>query len=116
MVIVVMCFTWGKILMTDYFATQKHYAALSACLLNALLYLFRFRYAVLITGLTLLLTTFNQLALFPAIERTSFFVKIGGNELSTPAVNIKSLALLITYLIILFSFRQTLMRGDAPKG
>lgn len=105
--------TWVNILTTDYFATPKHYAALGAGFFNAVLYLYRYKYAVLITGLILILATFNQLALFPSIESTSYSITIRGNELSTPSIQVKSLMLLIVYLILISSFWRALMGEKA---
>lgn len=106
-VLAILLYTWTKILTIDYFATLKHEIGLGACLLNLLLYFFRYKYAVIFTGVILVLATFNQLALFPDIESASFFIKIAGKELSTPNIQWKSMLILILYLILVFSFRLT---------
>jgi len=100
----IISYTWYLILTTDYFATIRHQIALALIVANLILYFFSFRYAIFLTGIILLLATFNKIALFPRIESTSFFVKIGGKEFETPSIQWRMLLLLIGYLIINFSF------------
>lgn len=99
----IVLYTWFKILTTEYFATLKHQIALGLFLLNFVLYTFRFKYGVLLTGVILVLATFNQIAIYPDIESTSFFIKIAGAEFATPSIQWKTFFLFILYLFIVIS-------------
>ncbi len=101
---IILAYTWYIILTTEYFSTIRHIIALVLFLGNLLLYFFRFRYAVLLTGAILILATFNLLAFFPDIMSTSYFIKIGSVEIATPSIQWKPLLLLVFYCIVNFNF------------
>lgn len=97
---IILFYTWWLLITTEYSATIKHQIALGLFLINLMLYFFNFKYAVFITGIILLLTTFNLLAFFPELVSSSYFIKIAGKEFSTPSMQGKSLLLMIFYLIL----------------
>jgi len=101
---IILVYTWYTILTTEYYATVRHILALVLFAGNLILYFFRFRYAVLLTGVILILGTFNLLAFFPDITSTSFFVKIRDVEIATPSIQWKPLLLLIFYCTVNFNF------------
>ena len=96
--------TWYIIMTTEYYATSRHIIALIFFLGNLILYFFRFQYAILLTGIILILATFNLLVFFPDIAATSYFIKFGSREIGTPGIQWKILLLLIVYLIVNFDF------------
>ena len=103
----ILLYTWFKIVTTEYYATLRHQIALALFLLNFVLYAVRFKYGVLFTGVLLILTTFSQVAIYPDIKSTSFFIKIGGAELVAPGIQWESFFLLVFYLfIVIFVWRD----------
>jgi len=94
---IVMIYTWVTILVTGYFPTSRHVAAVLLFLLNGVLYFTRFKTAVLVTGTLLLVGVFDLLAFFPEDISSSFSIRIGTVEISTPGVQWKSLLLLLVY-------------------
>jgi len=94
----IMLYTWGDILFTEYFATGRHIIALVLFLLNLLLYFVRFNTAIIVTGIAILLSTFNLLAFFPDISSFSSYIKLGV-KISFPPIEWRSLLLLILYFI-----------------
>lgn len=96
-------YSWLEIISSELSATWKHYLTLVMITLNAIFYTIRFKIAVVLTGLILLLAVFN-LANFFAVERTSFWtVNLGSNHISTPEIQLISLLLFIVYLVIHFN-------------
>lgn len=71
---------------------------------NALLYFFRFKYAIILTGIIIVLSIFNTIALFPEIQYSSYFIKVGTVKLSTPNFQWKPVILFIFYLLINLNF------------
>mgnify|MGYP001544669758 FL=1 len=103
-VCVIMAFTWVNILTTEYFATLRHQVALVLVSLNLVLFFFNYKYAILFTGLILLLATFNLLAFFPSIESSAYFIRFGSKEVYAPSIQPRSLLLLLLYLGINFKY------------
>lgn len=101
---VILVYTWYIILTTEYFATTRHIIALVLWGINGLLYFLRFRYAIILTGVILILATFNLLAFFPEIAYSSYFVTIGGIKISTPNIQWWPLLILIFYCCVNYSF------------
>ena len=95
----VVLYTWFEIITTEYIATWRHYVALALVAINAVLYFVRYKPAVLLTGLILILATFNLLAFFTIIQ-TSGLTIMG---VSTPEIQLKSLLLLVIYCAINFN-------------
>jgi hypothetical protein len=95
-----MAYACGEILFTEYVATWRHFLALGLIIFNVILYFVRFRVAIALTGVTLLLATFNLLA-FSVVIRT-FQLKLFG--VLTPEVQLISLLLLIVYCVLNFDF------------
>lgn len=95
---IVIIYTWFNILTTDYFATLKHQIALALFLINIGLYFIKFKYAIFLSGIFLLLASFNLLAIWPDIISSSYFMKIGDKEISTPEIQWNTFFILLLYL------------------
>lgn len=96
----ILSYTWYVILSTEYLATWKHYFALGIAVLNLATYFASVNYGLAITFIFLLLATFNVLGLFPDIVYTSWFIRIAGKEIESPAIQGKSFLLLMLYIIL----------------
>jgi hypothetical protein len=111
--------TWYIIATTDYLAMMRHVFAIVFFAGNLLLYFIRWKYAILLTGVILVLATFNLLAFFPDVMFTAYFVKIGSVKIATPSIDWKSLLLLIFYCIVnggfLFKLYIDKKRGKDPN-
>jgi len=92
-------YTWYIIMTTDYFATLKHQVAIGLFLAALILYFIKFKYGIIFTGLFFILATFNAIVIFPVIISSSYFVKIGDTEISTPSIQWKSFLLLILFFV-----------------
>lgn len=95
----VLTYTWSMIFSPEYIATLKHQIALFLFFVNVAVYFFKFNYGIYFTGLIFLLATFNIIAIYPDITTSSYFIKIGNTELATPSVQIKSLILLVVFIV-----------------
>ena len=104
---VIMGFTWINILTTDYFATWRHQLALVLISVNLALFFLNYTYAILFTGIILILATFNLLAFFPTIESSAYFISFGSKEVYAPSIQGKSLLLLLLYLVLNFKYLRT---------
>ena len=97
---IIMAYTWINFLATDYISTLRHQVALAFMGINLALYFVNNKYAIVCTGLILLLATFNLLAFFPVITSYSYSISFGSKEFYAPAIQPGSLLLFIFYLII----------------
>lgn len=95
----VLIYTWFIIMTTDYFATIKHQIGLGAFLVVVAFYFFKFKYGIILTGIFLILASFNAIAIFPVIISSSYFIKIGDVEITTPSIQWKSVLLLVLFFI-----------------
>src|SRR5580704_17073165 len=95
----VVLYTWYEIITAEYIATWRHYVALALVAINAGLYFVRYKQAVLLTGIILILAIFNLLAFF-AIIQTSY---LGFGSVTTPDIQLKPLLLLVIYCVINFN-------------
>jgi hypothetical protein len=95
----IVLYTWFEIITTEYIATWRHYVALALVAINAALYFVKYKQAVLLTGVILILATFNLLSFFTVIQ-TSGLTIMG---VSTPEIQLKSLLLLVIYCAINFN-------------
>ncbi|HEX9513364.1 MAG TPA: hypothetical protein VF939_22895 [Puia sp.] len=95
----IVLYTWFEIITTEYIATWRHYVALTLVAINAALYFVKYKKAVLLTGIILILATFNLLSFFTIIQ-TSF---LGFGSVTTPEIQLKSLLLLVIYCAINFN-------------
>jgi hypothetical protein len=93
---VLMLFAWFEILTTEYIATWRHYVGLVLVGGNVVLYFIRYKQAIVLTGIILILATFNLLSFF-TITPTSYLTVKG---ISTPEIQLKSLLLLIIYGVV----------------
>jgi hypothetical protein len=96
----ILAYTWIIIFSTEYMAMARHIALLFLFLINLVVYFFRFRLALIGTGVILLLATSGFLGLLPDIETNSFGIRLGSLNIKTPGINWESLALLIVYLVV----------------
>jgi len=78
----------------------KQQIALGGTTINLLLYLIRFKYGILATGILLLLATFDLLRLFPVVTTFNNFIQIGDFELHFPVIELESLLLTVLYFIL----------------
>jgi hypothetical protein len=97
---ILMCNTWGTIAISHHFITPSHLFALGLFIINLIFYFFKFRIAIILTGIFIILSIFNVIALFPDIKSESYFIKIGGKEISTPMIEWSSFFLLVIYIIV----------------
>lgn len=91
--------TWILFLSTDYVASWRHYLLLALLLTNSVLYFTRFKQALLLTGIILILCTFYLLPPFITLE--SSFIKIG--PVFVPWIEYWSFLILIIYFVINFN-------------
>lgn len=96
----IVIYTWVEFISTDYVATWRHYLALIAVAINAALYFVQYKKALLITGLILLLATFNLISFFNDIQTWVF----GIGPIRTFPLQLNSLLLLIIYCLANFNF------------
>lgn len=82
----------------DYVTGWRHRLAFGLLAVNACLYFYRFRPAIVATGIILLLATFNLLSFYT--ETTVSAITVGG--ISTPGVQLSMLFLLILYVVLEF--------------
>ena len=97
---IMLIFTWNEIITVSHVGRYRHLIAASLFVINIFLYFFSFRYGVLLTGITLLLATFNLAAITYEIRSRAFFITIAGVEISTPYIQPLSLLVLIVFLVI----------------
>ncbi len=90
--------TWILFKTADYTANWRHYILLFLLLTNLVLYFTRFKQALLLTGVILILCTFYLLPPFKALE--SSFINIG--QVSIPWIEYWSFLILIIYFAINF--------------
>jgi len=97
---IIVLYAWVQIMTTEYAATWRQYVALALVGINAVLYFVKFKHAILLTGVILLLATFNLLSFFTVVQ-TSYMRIV---NVTTPEIQLKSLALLVIYGVINFNF------------
>jgi hypothetical protein len=96
----IMLYTWGEFLFAgNYLPRWQHWLALVLVAGNGVLYFLRYRTAVWVTGIILLLATVNLLSFFIVIS--AWWITIGG--VSTPDIQPWSLLLLVIYGVVNFS-------------
>jgi hypothetical protein len=101
-IIILVLYCWVVIISTNYTATSKHYATLVGLIITSVCFFVWYRIAILLTGIILVLATFN-LFTFYAVTDTSFIgFNLGDTQITTPEIQWWSLLLLIGYLIINF--------------
>jgi hypothetical protein len=99
-ILILVCFY--KIFSGGFIPTPKHILALVATIINGAVYVWRFRFGVVLTMLVLLLASFSAISISFLSESTSFFIRSDKTELETPNVNYFSLGLLSLHLIVNF--------------
>lgn len=78
----------------------KQQIALGSASLNLLLYLFRFKYGILATGILLLMATFDLLRIFSVVTIFNNSIQIGDVNLQAPVIELESLLLTVLYFIL----------------
>jgi hypothetical protein len=92
-------FTWITFATTEYAATWRQYVGLFMIIANGVLYYFRFKAALLLTGIVLVLATFGLVSFFSVIS--VWGITLFG--VSTPGINGWSLLLLLAYCVVNFN-------------
>ena len=100
---VIVLYTWVEIINTDYVATVKHYITLALVVMNGICYFMRYKTAIILTGLILVLSTFNLLSFYVETQTSSIGLNLGGTQIRTPEIQLWSLLLLVLYSILNFS-------------
>jgi len=116
-VCIMMIFTWNEIVLS-HVGRYRHLIAAFLFVINIVLYFFSFRYGVLLTGITLLLATFDLAAITYEIRSDAFFVAMAGLEISTPYIQPWSLLVLVVFLVInlkylISSFKRPVVQNEA---
>jgi hypothetical protein len=97
---VVLIATWYIFLTSEIDGNYKHYVALSAFIFNVFLYVFRFKWGVLFTGILLVAASFNLISFFAETRTHSYFMKWGDTEIVLPAIQGYPILLLILFLLL----------------
>jgi hypothetical protein len=98
LVLGLLLYCWAIILTGDVLATWRHYVGLFLFIPLIFLFFKSFKITAVVTGLYLLLATFNLLAVTPSI--TTSWINIGSNGLQTPPVQLGSLGILVLYFVL----------------
>ncbi|SRR6185437_3528671 len=98
-VCVIMLYTWIEFAANRYLPTWRQYVALALVIVNAVVYFVRFRQAVLLTGIILVLATINLLCFFTFIQTSG--ITIG--SVSTPGIQLWSLLILVGWFAMNYS-------------
>lgn len=93
-------YTWIRIVFTDNDATSKHVVALLLICTNLFLYIKKMSYGLLATAIILLLSSLSLIDIYTNTIVSSYFIKIGRIELSTPNVQWRSVLILLLYFIL----------------
>lgn len=101
-VAIITLYSWGVILLGPIAASWQQYAASVFLILLAVLFIKRFKSAVIGTGIFLLLGTANLLVFTPSFRTDSLGVRLGSLEIYTPQIQPTSLVILIVYLVLNF--------------
>jgi hypothetical protein len=112
---VITAYAWLQFLTTIYFPTLRHHVALALIIINFILYFFRYKFAVLFTGLILILATFNIIAFLPVINIYRVYARLNTSEVHAPIIQSDSLLMLILYLIINAKFVYINFLAEPPK-
>jgi hypothetical protein len=97
---IILVYTWYVIISLNYSATLKQQIGLGIGILNLSIYIVRFKYGIIGTGLLLLLATFDFIVVFPVVTSYGWFIRFGETEIKTPSIEWRSLLLLILYFIL----------------
>lgn len=100
---IITLYTCFEIIATDYIATVKHYVAFILILINGVSYFIRYKFSIILTGIILVLATFNLLSCYTVTQTSSVGVNLGSTQLKTPEIQLWSLLILVFYCIINFN-------------
>jgi len=98
--LIILTYYWINVIAGNSAPTVKHYLALELVLVNGILYVKKYTWAVLFTGAILLCATFNLLTFYIATQTAG--MRIGSIQL--PEIQYWSLLLLFCYGCINFNF------------
>lgn len=96
---VIVLINWYTLITEQYLLSNKHIAALILIGINSIVYFFKHRLALLLTGIILVLSTFNLISLTVTVTTTSYFVTVGSLKISSPAIHWLSLLILAIFAI-----------------
>ena len=101
----VIIYTWinslieyGEMLISVY-----HWIGIILFIVNIIFYIRQFDVGLLLTGIYLLLVTFNLLEVFETTDTFSFSFGSGDNKVKLPGIELKALLVFLLYLKINFS-------------
>lgn len=100
---IITLYTCFEIITTDYIATIKHYITFILIAINGIIYFVRYKFSVILTGIILVLATFNLLSFYTVTQTSSVGVNLGSTQLKTPEIQLWSLLILVFYCIINFN-------------
>jgi len=102
-VCIIMLVNWMEIIFTTIVATWQHYVTLVLVTANAVCYFWRYKPALIGTGIILVLATFNLLTFYAATNTWFFGINIGGGNFAyTPGIQLWSLLILVLYGMVNF--------------
>lgn len=97
--LVVYC--WCELVFKTTFAPDyRHWSALIAVLVIAVVYFKNFKWGIMLTMLFLVLASFSVMALDSNHYSVAYFFQIGDKEVSTPDLQSKAILLLILFFIL----------------
>ncbi|GGH65966.1 hypothetical protein HNQ91_001970 [Filimonas zeae] len=93
-------FAWVQILAGANEPGLRHYLALLLLAINGVLYFKKHQQALILTALILVLSSLNLIELYTYTGWYSWFVRLGGWEVSLPGLQWKSVGLLLLYALM----------------
>jgi len=101
---VILSVSWFMILTSDLDAGIKQYLGLIIFIVNLLIYFYRFRIGLFVTGLMLLLASFCVISFFSYVSYNQPGIAFDEAKLRLPKIQLPSLFIFILYLILNFNF------------
>jgi hypothetical protein len=108
----IMVYTWYLIISENRYILYEQTIGLALFCINVIVYFFRFKWGVITTGIILLIVTSDYVSFFPEISSTSFSIGTGETKISTPHIQLKSLLLVVIYLVFNFTFLYSVFYPD----
>lgn len=110
--LVFVVFAWMKILTVTHVARIRHLISGGLVLVNIVVYLFNFRIGILLTGITLLLASFNFAIITANYTTVRYWVGFGDARLTLPTIQPWGLLLFVLFLVL--NVRYLLAAFDNP--
>lgn len=98
--VIIVVNTWFSMLTGQNRPVQEHYWGLALVLLTAVMYFIKFRYGILMTGISLLLGLFGLVVFLPLKSVTYYGITIGGVEIRTPYIVPTIFVLILLYAAV----------------